>query len=175
MSINGRTGILVAIVIAFAAEVQASAAPPNSAPAGVAPSIQVVPELQSDVADMLERSPTFRAQYRRIAESGWMVVGVRIDPRLCGSSFRARTTFRRYKSGLIVVDVSIGPGSRLAEWIAHEFEHILEQLDGRNLAALARANAKDVWYSGATVIETGRAIRAGHAVRDELLQTRASR
>jgi hypothetical protein len=175
MSIIGRSAILVASMIVFAVEVSASN--PSRYPLGAdwSPSIQVVPELRIDVAEMLQRSPTFRAQYRRIAESGSIVVGVHMDSRLCGSSFRARTTFRRYKSGLIVVDVSIGPGSKPAEWIAHEFEHILEQLDGRNLTALARANVKDVWFSGGNVIETGRAIRAGHAVREELTQSHASR
>ena len=163
------------MVMLFATSLFANSGSRHQPRAGWSPSIQVVPELRTDVADMLQRSPTFLAQYRRIAESGSIVVGVRIDPTLCGSSFRARTTFRRYKSGLIVVEVSIGPGSKQAEWIAHEFEHILEQLDGRNLTELARANAKDVWYSGGDVIETGRAIRAGRAVRDELTQPRTSR
>ena len=175
MSIIGRSGILVAIVIVFATEVHASSASRHLHGADWSPSIQVVPELQADIEDLLQRSPTFRAQYRRIADSGSIVVGIHVDPRLCGSSFRARTTFRRYKSGLIVVAVSIGPGSKQAEWIAHEFEHIIEQLDGRNLTALARANAKEVWFSGGDVIETRRAIRAGHAVLEELLQSRQSR
>jgi hypothetical protein len=133
-----------------------------------ATSIQFAPELRSEVDDLLRRSPTFRAQYQRIAEAGSVVVGVNVDVRLCETSYRARTTFRRYQSGVIVAAVAIGPGSHRGEWIAHEFEHILEQLDGRNLPQLANNHAKGVWYSGSDVIETDRAIRAGHTVRDEL-------
>jgi len=140
-----------------------------------ATSIQVAPELRSEVEDLLRRSPTFRAQYQRIAEAGSVVVGVNIDVRLCETSYRARTTFRRYQSGVILAAVAIGPGSHRGEWIAHEFEHILEQLDGRNLPQLANNHAKDVWYSGSDVIETDRAIRAGRTVRDELRQSQSTR
>src|SRR5262245_16634937 len=82
-------------------------------------------DLRSEADDLLRRSPTFRAQYQRIAETGFVVVGVHSDVRLCQTDYRARTTFRRYQSGLIVADVSIAPGSNRREWIAHEFEHIV--------------------------------------------------
>jgi hypothetical protein len=138
-------------------------------------SIQFAPELRSEVDRMLHRSATFRDQYRRIAEARPLSVGVRLDVRLCQTSYRARTTFRRYQSGLIVADVAIAPGSQPGEWIAHEFEHILELLDGRNLPQLASSHATDVWYSGSDVIETDRAIRTGHTVRDEMRQSQNSR
>ena len=67
--------------------------------------------------------------------------------------------------------MAIAPGSHPGEWIAHEFEHILELLDGRNLPQLASNHAKDVWYSGSDTIETDRAIRAGRTVRDEMHQS----
>jgi hypothetical protein len=130
-------------------------------------SIQFAPELRPDVDRMLDRSATFREQYRRIAEAGSLIVGVRTDVRLCQTSFRARTTFNRYRSGLVVADVMIAPSAHPGEWIAHEFEHILELLAGRNLTQLASSHASDVWFSGTDVIETDRAIRAGRTVRDE--------
>ena len=140
-----------------------------------ATSIQFAPELRSEVDDLLRRSPTFRAQYQRIAEAGSVVVGVNIDVRLCETSYRARTTFRRYQSGVILAAVAIGPGSHRGEWIAHEFEHILEQLDGRDLPKLANNHSNGVWYSGSDVIETNRAIRAGRTVGDELRQSQKTR
>ena len=140
-----------------------------------APSIQFPRELRSQVDRMLQRSPTFREQYRRIAEARSLVVGVHVDVRLCETSYKARTTFRRYQSGLVVAEVSISPGGRQEEWIAHEFEHILEQLDGQNLPQMARNHAKDVWFSGDDVIETDRAIKAGRTVRSEMQQAANSR
>jgi hypothetical protein len=120
---------------------------------------------------MLQRSATFREQYRRIAEAAALIVGVRTDVRLCDTSFRARTIFNRYRSGLVVADVLIAPSAHPGEWIAHEFEHILELLAGRNLTQLANSHANDVWFSGRDVIETDRAIRAGRTVRDEVGQS----
>src|SRR6476660_608946 len=77
-----------------------------------ATSIQFAPELRSEVDDLLRRSPTFRAQYQRIAAAGSVVVGVRVDVSLCETSYRARTTFHRYQSGVIVAAVVIRPGAR---------------------------------------------------------------
>lgn len=134
-------------------------------------SIQFAPGLRSEVDRLLQRSSTFREQYRRIAEAPSLIVGVRTDVRLCETSYRARTTFRRYHSGLIVANVTIAPGAHPGEWIAHEFEHILELLDGRDLTQLASSHAKDVWFSGTDIIETDRAIRAGRTVRDEVGQS----
>src|SRR5262249_26939226 len=91
-----------------------------------ATTIQFSSELRHEADDLLRRSPTFRAQYQRIVEAGSVVIGVHSDVTLCRTDFRARTTFRRYQSGLIVADISIGPGPNSGEWIAHEFEHILE-------------------------------------------------
>src|SRR5262249_34592196 len=65
-----------------------------------APSIQFPKDLRSQVDRMLQRSPTFREQYRRIADARTVVVGVHVDPRLCETSYKARTTFRRYQTGL---------------------------------------------------------------------------
>ena len=138
-------------------------------------SIQFSPELKSQVDRMLQRSATFREQYRRIAEAPMMAVGVRTDVRLCETSYKARTTFRRYQSGLMVAAVTVSPGAHQEEWIAHEFEHILEQLDGQNLPQMARNHAKDVWFSGSDVIETERAINAGRTVRSEMEQAANTR
>src|SRR5262245_3288738 len=80
----------------------------RQAPAS-ATSIQFATELRSEVDSTLQRSATFREQYRRIAETQSLIVGVRTDASLCETSYRARTTFRRYQSGLIVANVAIAP------------------------------------------------------------------
>jgi len=178
MSIIRPLAITLALLGLFVSDVFARKDSDNeSQPSRLAwaTTIQVKPELRAEVEELLRRSPTFRAQYQRIAEARSVVVGVRVDMSLCQTSYRARTTFRRYQSGLMVAAVAIGPGLQRGQWIAHEFEHILEQLDGRDLRQLADNRAKDVWYSGSDVIETDRAVRAGRAVRDELWQSQHTR
>jgi hypothetical protein len=69
--------------------------------------IQFPSGLHAAIEHTLLRSATFRAQYRRIAEAGSVVVGVTVNPTLCDSYYRARSTVRRYASGLTVVAVVI--------------------------------------------------------------------
>jgi hypothetical protein len=160
--------IIVFILLASNGFAQSEAGSERPNASVSARSIQFAPELRPDVERMLQRSATFREQYRHIAEARSLIVGVRTDVKLCETNFRARTTFNRYRSGLVVADVVIAPSAHPGEWIAHEFEHILELLGGRNLTQLASSHANDVWFSGTDVIETDRAIRAGRTVRDEV-------
>jgi hypothetical protein len=55
---------------------------------------------------------------------------------------------------------------RQTEWIAHEFEHMLEQIQGQRLKALA-GKVRGVWQSSAGMYETLRAIKVGRAVAAE--------
>src|SRR5262245_53780170 len=107
---------------------------PTSRPAN----IQVQRELRAEFEAMRHRSPTFRLQFERLADVPSLLIGMRLDPTLVERSYRAHSTIRRYTSGLLVVSVVVGAGGDRAEWIGHEFEHILEQLDGWNLLMLLR-------------------------------------
>jgi hypothetical protein len=124
--------------------------------------------LRPSVEAMLQRSPTFRQQFERIASTPKVIICARIDISVAHKSFRARSHIRRYDSGLIVVSMSIAPDAVRPEWIAHEFEHVLEQLDGINVAALAVSRRPGIWFSSGEMVETARAMKAGHVVRDEM-------
>ena len=52
--------------------------------------------------------------------------------------------------------------------IAHEFEHIVEQLDGLDLPRLARLAPGTVWATGDQTFETQRAIAMGRLVAREV-------
>ena len=125
----------------------------------------LVPQL----AQMLAVSPTFRAQCARLDEANKVVVLLRLNPLLPKGLFRARSTLRRYSSGLLIATVEVAPGAGQPEWIGHEFEHVLEMMDGLNLTGLARRSKAGVWRSVDGMVETARATEAGRAV---LLETR---
>jgi hypothetical protein len=165
--VSRRGVVCVAGVLALAPSATSSAAASIPSPM-FSNSVQFASDLQPIVDAMLRTSPTFRSMYSRVVSSPLLVVDVRADPTLVSRTFMARSTIRRYESGLIVVTVVVGPGHGQAGWIAHEFGHIVEQLDGLDLRALADHRAKGVWYSGDKMIETSRAIRAGRAVVDEM-------
>ena len=165
-----RRGIVcVAFVIAFASSARSSAAEAIPLPM-CGHAIQFAPDLRRIVDTMLRRSATFRSMYNRVVASPSLIVDVRADPLLASRAFMARSTIHRYKSGLVVVTVVVKAGHGQALWIAHEFGHIVEQLDGVNLRAMADRGAKGVWYSADRMIETSRAIRAGRTVMSEMNQ-----
>ncbi len=124
--------------------------------------------LGPELDDMRARSATFRAQCGRLDTADRLVVLLRLNPALPQGFFRARTTLHRYTSGLLVAVVEVAPGADQAGWIAHEFEHILEQIDGQDLPVLARRQARGVWRSVDGMIETTRATDAGRRVLSEL-------
>lgn len=129
-------------------------------PAAVKADAVLLPGLE----ELLRTSPTFRAQCARIAAAERLVVMLHLRPDLPRGRFRARSKIRRYSSGLLIVSVDVASGAGQAEWIGHEFEHVLEALEGEDLRALASRQARGVWPSVDGMIETARAFDAGRAV-----------
>jgi hypothetical protein len=132
--------------------------------------IELPADLTRIVEVMLLRSATFREQCRRIAEARWLVVRVRVDPRLAEGSYRGRSVIDRFGGGALKAVVEISHRNA-PEWIAHEFEHLIEQLDGVNLVARS-AEGSDVWRSGEGMFESARAMLAGRAVLHETQRRR---
>jgi hypothetical protein len=162
-----RVSLAVAVLSLLSSSVRAdeSVARPDASQSAT---LQFSPEVRTHVDRMLAQSPTFRSQYQRVAAHGSLVVAAVLDPTLNHRTFGARSTIRRYTTGLVVVQIAIAPGSHVDEYIAHEFEHVLEELEGVRLTELARRGAAGIWFSGENLIETNRATRAGRAVTDEM-------
>ena len=133
--------------------------------------VSVPDDLQRHVDSMMALSATFRGQCRRIAQASSLRVVIRVDPALADRSYRAQTWFARTPSGDLFARVRVSLRLNPIEWIAHEFEHVIEQLDGVDLPALA-AGHKAVWLSADKMFETMRAIDAGRAVVAEMRQAR---
>ncbi len=112
---------------------------------------------------MRQSSPTFRSQARRLAVETRLLVRIRPEdlPRQ-PSSAHARTILSRQHDQLVSALVYLRPSPMAIELIAHELEHIVEQLDGVNLQAQAGNGV--VWASGDGAFETRRAIEAGRRV-----------
>jgi len=132
---------------------------PNPSP------VYVVPRLQRLVDGLLVRSPTFRSQWERLAREPRLYVRIRFDSSIDDNLYRARSVIR-HTDDSIVAFVDIHPFGDPTEMLAHELEHVIEQLEGLNLARLAAAR-RGAWSTGHGVFETERAIRAGRRVLDE--------
>jgi hypothetical protein len=122
------------------------------------------------VESMLRDSPTFRRQCIRIAAEPTLTVHLVIGPVQQRSDIRAITRMTRKPNGTLTAYVDIGPMHDTVELIAHEFEHIIEQLDGIDLAARAALPHTGVSAIGAVtdIFETKRAKLVGLKVASEV-------
>jgi hypothetical protein len=116
---------------------------------------------------MLKRSATFRRQLLRIAHAPHLTITIAGFHPLPSEHARARTRFVR-RDGSILAEIEIAPLNDPVELIAHEIEHVIEQLDGVDLKqhASLRGAAASKCEDGS--FETVRAVRTGLAVSREV-------
>lgn len=119
------------------------------------------------VEDLISRSPTLLAQCQLIAASP--DVTVRITAARPQSCCRAAATFRRERDGRLCAVIALPVSVDFAELLAHEFEHVLEQIEGIDLAVQARIRDSGVYRVSYRRYETVRAREAGRAAAREIL------
>lgn len=127
------------------------------------------PGYQELMRSMLERSPTFRRQCLRIATTPDLLITVERRAAAWSAS-RAQTRISRERGGRVHATIEVSDGADQAELIAHEFEHIIEQLDGVDLPSRARLASTGVSRGSldSNTFETVRARRVGATVLAEL-------
>jgi hypothetical protein len=130
------------------------------------PNITLTPAVTEIVADMLKRSPRFRAQWKTLVAARHVRIAVRLD--LKSRPYRARSIVTHHRYGMIVALVELPPFGDHVELIAHEFEHIVEQLEGVKLQGLANNRPAGVHVAGHG-FETERAHQVGLQVAREYL------
>jgi Tol biopolymer transport system component len=130
----------------------------------------VAPPLQPVFERLWEASPTFRRQCARIAAARSLTVRVLPEDRPKQPSILARSALTFRGASLTSADVYVDPTPDAPQLLAHEFEHILEQLDGVNLAEQVGNGA--VW-SANNHFETQRAAEAGWRAARELAKITA--
>jgi hypothetical protein len=133
------------------------------------PSNLDVPEVMAPlVTKMWRQSLTFRRQCAKLAEHSGLSISVDVA-RGVRSTSGARATVQRRGAHLEVsIHVDLKRPERFVEHIAHELEHVLEQIDGIDLARLSRQGVDGV-ISQAARYETARARAIGRLVARETL------
>lgn len=144
----------------------------TSAAAPGPPPNLVVPESHRNLLrNMWEKSPAFRSQCERIARDPRLTIRIHLfasKARLANASTRLVTK----PGAALIADVYLAQHSRAVELIAHEIEHIIEQLEGIDLIQIARRAPDAVWASADGEYETRRAIRSGLTVASEVMNAR---
>ena len=163
----GATAVLLAL---FGGSTVAG--PQQCRPSPLPPNVELAQDLARVLTRIYERSPAFRLQCGRIAAADNLLVTVRIDtsiPRRC----RAFTRIFRQGS-YIRANVHLPPTSALTELVGHEFEHVLEQIEGLDLRKLSRVKGSGVHEVEGQAFETDRAQAVGRAVAAEVMSSMRS-
>ena len=119
---------------------------------------------------MWQDSPTFRRQCHRLQAERTLTVVVRAD--LPRTDVRAITSIQRQGGNLVRAEVVLFSLREASELIAHEIEHVIEQLDG---VVLKRDECGQGVTRNGKVGESCRAVEAGRRVVREIEQTRRGR
>jgi hypothetical protein len=169
--------ITVSIVIALGVHIIANAKDHHQNSEACARTLPANIDLSRDfertLARIYRRSATFRGQCDRIGAAETLSVSIQIDTAI-PSTCMAFTRFRR-KGLELYAEVHVPPtGLTMPQLVGHEFEHIVEQLDGLNLRALSRIRGSGVYLSSPDVFETIRAQYAGRSVARETVAARTA-
>ena len=116
---------------------------------------------------MWQTSPTFRQQCWRLKAGA---PGLRVRLRTytaVSASVRARSVVEWRRGVLVSASLYVPPGPETEELIAHELEHVLEQVDRVDLASHVPSGV--AWRHGSGDYETARAIAAGRKVAREVM------
>ncbi len=116
---------------------------------------------------MWRSSATFRRQCAQLAEHPEVTIQIALDPRTTHG--RAVSRVHRGEAGVRAsVQIEMRDPAQYVEYLAHELEHVLEQIDGTDRVRLARQHVDGVVNVGG-VYETARARSVGRTVAREAL------
>jgi hypothetical protein len=172
--------VLTALALAGmlrAADASGAGMSPAARCEALATTLRVAPPLRPVIAGMCQRAPTFRQQLVRLARQTSLAVTVSPGVFATGGRARARTAMTRVDGQLrrAIVEVPDCDSADVVELVAHEFEHILEQLDGVDLNAWAgRSGVHRITGEDRDgPFETERARQVGRLVAGEFLSAGA--
>ena len=166
------TGWCMLILFSLGPCVLATVCPPPLVPANL-----VFPEfLKATLEELWMKSPTFRQQCSRISEARQLRIHLtfRVDA-YQRVPYRALTRITRDADGWTTAStLLLFPGNPV-ELLGHEFEHIVEYIEGFWTGAESDQNAAIVARLTEAGYETERAIRAGHQVLSEFQRFSSAR
>ena len=158
---------VVSVVICFIVVDGVLRASSSLAGATLPSNLTAVAFFQTDLERIWLSSPTFRRQCRRLASAPHLRVNLLLeDLARRPSSYHARAAMRRQKGVLVSVDIHIARLHDPVELIAHEIEHVVEQLDEIDLEV--HAGSGNVWKREDGAFETRRAVEVGRRVAHDV-------
>jgi hypothetical protein len=131
--------------------------------------LRVPPNMRPMLMRMLQTSATFRRQIATLSAKPAVRMTVNYGGMRGDRNYHALSTVRKHQWGAMMIDTTVFVPTDLVEIIAHELEHVCEQMEGVDLRSLSRRRGEGV-YDLNGHFETARAIRAGQEASREYHQ-----
>jgi len=131
------------------------------------PNLRVPRDLRPMLTDALKRSPTFQRQMQLLLHTQRVRMSVSYGGLRGLRTFQAHSRVTHHEFGALIVDTTLFAPADMVELIAHEIEHVCEQIEGVDLKELSHRHDSGV-YDLDGHFETQRAIAAGHRVSREI-------
>ena len=165
-------GLVCSVVMAGAGAARAEQTPVRAANPGtcdVLPvNIEATPALGGILARLIGQSPTLERQCLALAALPHVRVQIQLPSGPLAHWCRARARIERFDGGAIRATIEMPVTMDYAELIAHELEHVIEIVEGVDLAARAMERGSGVSRSGDGAFETDRAQRTGRQAGAEV-------
>ena len=127
--------------------------------------------IRPKILELWTASPTFQRQCARLAEAN-ITVALGLSP-LLTPRFRAVSRILRRNGQVFFVSTTLRDDMDVEEDLPHELEHVMEQIEGRDLARDSAAG-RGAWPCGTGTYETERARLAGRRAENEVEDARRS-
>jgi hypothetical protein len=131
--------------------------------ADLPPNLRLPRDLRPVLEQTLRRSATFQRQMRTLLYTPRVRMAITYGGLRGMRLFQARSVVTRHEFGALIVDTTLFAPGDMVELVAHEIEHVCEQIEGVDLTALATRHDSGVYDVGGH-FETRRAIAVGRRV-----------
>jgi hypothetical protein len=138
----------------------------QSPAARVPPNLHLPATTRALVECMWATSPTFRRQCARLAESSVVITVAFGLPRHLMSKAHAFTRME-FRDGFVTKALVL-LAFEAPDPLAHEFEHVLEQMDGVDVRGAVERRVRGAHRTDHGDVETARAVAIGRAVAQEM-------
>jgi hypothetical protein len=171
-AVRGLFVFLVSFVFTFciAFESAPKAEPLTAADGGLVTTIpanlSVPGTLRPLLEEVLRRSPTFRQQVQKLRGAPHVRMAIRYGDVSTWHLLRAESRVSRYEWGAMQVDTQLYTARDVIEVVAHELEHVCEQIEGVDVRQLSQQRHSGVYANGPH-FETRRAMLIGRQVARE--------
>jgi hypothetical protein len=162
--------VLLATLVTIRTPVHAAAAAVAEDLVTTMPANLTVPgTLRPLLEEVLRRSPTFRHQLLTLQHAPHVRMAISYGNVSTWHLLRAESTVSRYEWGALQVDTRLYTARDVVEVIAHEIEHVCEQIEGVDVRVLAQQRHSGVYAVGSHHFETRRAVLIGRQVAHEAM------